>query len=48
MVAEGARIYSLCCGPEDEVQSYWDFRIPHHRASLWENLPEFDQAARSG
>ena len=48
VVAEGARIYSLCCGPEDEVQSYWDFRIPHHRASLWENLPEFDQAARSG
>lgn len=46
VTAKDARLYSLSCGREEEVAAYWDFRIPHHRGSLWEKLPEFHAAAR--
>ena len=47
MTATNAKLYALLCGREDEVSAYWDFRIPHHRGSLWEKLPEFHAASRS-
>ena len=46
--ATSAKLYTLAFGREEEVATYWDFRIPHHRGSLWEKLPEFYAASRPG
>ena len=46
--ATSAKLYTLVFGREEEVATYWDFRIPHHRGSLWEKLPEFYAASRPG
>ena len=45
VTARNARLYSLFFGREEDMATYWDFHIPHHRATPWERFPEFHAAA---
>jgi hypothetical protein len=45
VTATNAKIYALFCCREEETAEYWNFHIPHSRASVWAKFSEFDTAA---